>query len=107
MADKKLKDLKKGDKVWLYDFTDTTPILVESVKREGHLMTISLRWDSTLFECYGHALGWTFSGYDVKNHYERIFTVSFENAWDRELASKRVKALVPSLKEVIDRIEKI
>ena len=107
MADKKLKDLRKGDKVWLYDFTGTTPIIVESVKREGHLMTINLKWDDYQYECYGHALGWTFSGYDVTKRWECVFSSSFDQAWEREQERTRVKNLVPRLKEVIEIIDKI
>lgn len=107
MANKKLKDLKKGDKVWLYDFTGTTPIQVESVKRDGHLMIITLKWDDSLFECYGHALGWTFSGYEIKHHWELVFTTSFDKALEREQSKERTRNLVPKLKDVIDRIEKI
>ena len=38
MMEKKLKDLKIGDRVWIYDFTDTTPITTIKKKREGELI---------------------------------------------------------------------
>ena len=44
MAERKLKDLRIGDKMWLYDFTDTTPITVVKKKREAELMTITLKY---------------------------------------------------------------
>ena len=50
MAEKKLKDLRIGDKVWLYDFTDTTPITVVKKKREGEMMTVTLKWDDEVFD---------------------------------------------------------
>ena len=40
MAERKLKDLRIGDKMWMFDFTDTTPITVVKKKREGELVTV-------------------------------------------------------------------
>ena len=40
MTNKKLKDLRKGDAMWFWHFTDTTPICVESAKRDGDLMRV-------------------------------------------------------------------
>ena len=45
MTNKKLKDLRKGDAMWFWHFTDTTPICVESAKRDGDLMRVTVRWD--------------------------------------------------------------
>lgn len=107
MADRKLKDLRIGDKMWMYDFTDTTPITVVKKKREGELMTVTLKWDDEVFDCFGPALGWTCVGYSLKWKLERMFTSSYDMAREREKRMSRIKGLSKSLKSVIDEIEKI
>lgn len=53
---KKLKDLRKGDRVYLQGFVDTTPIVVVKAKRTGDCMTVELKWDEHTYIGYGHAL---------------------------------------------------
>lgn len=103
---KKLKDLKVGDKVWLYDFTDTTPIVVEKKKREGAMMTITLKWDESEYECVGHALGWTCIGYNRKWQQEQMFTSSFDLAWSRMMKRQAIMTVGKKMKEVSCDIEK-
>lgn len=107
MTDKKLKDLKIGDNVWLYDFTDTTPIYVEKKKREGSLMTVILKWDDIVYECYGQAFGFTCVGYNRDFKEEMVFTSSFDMAWNREKRISRIKYLGKTLKKVIEDIDKV
>lgn len=52
---KKLKDLRKGDRVYMQGFVDTTPIVVVKAKRTGDLMTVELKWDDHTYIGYGHA----------------------------------------------------
>ena len=75
---KKLKDLKKGDRMWLQGFTGTTPIYVEKKKREGDLCIVTMRWDNEEHVSYGHALGWTCVGYCKKYNAECIFTTDYQ-----------------------------
>jgi len=107
MTNKKLKDLRKGDNMWFWYFTFTTPITVESAKREGELMRVSVRWDDSVYECFGPALGFTCVGYDHKFHSERMFTCSYELSYENETRTQRTKSLVPKLKELIDKIDEI
>ena len=107
MAEKKLKDLKIGDKVWLYDFTDTTPIIVQKKKRDGALMTVTLKWSDAEYECFGNALGWTCIGYNRKHGQELIFSSSFEMAYEREQRRSRIKRLGKTLEAVLDDIKNI
>ena len=104
---KKLKDLKKGDKVWYWTLTDTTPITVEKAKREGELMRLTIKWDDSVYECFGHALGYTCIGYDRKFHAERMFTSWYELAFTNEEEKRRIRRLVPMLKELITQIKDI
>jgi hypothetical protein len=107
MTNKKLKDLKRGDKVWFWHFTFTTPITVESAKREGDLMRVTVRWDDSTYECFGPALGLTCVGYDHKFHSERMFTCSYDLSYDNERRTQRIKDVVPKMKELIKKIEEI
>jgi len=107
MAEKKLKDLRIGDNMWMYDFTDTTPITVIKKKREGDLMTVTLKWDKEEIECYGPALGWTCINYNRKFGIERIFTSSYDMAYERERRKSRIKNLGNTLKKVIEEINNI
>lgn len=91
---KKLKDLKKGDRMWLYDFTDTTPIVVDKKVRQGGLMVITLKWGSSEYECYGPALGWTCVGYNRAFCQELIFTCDFDSAWEREHRKSKLEYLI-------------
>lgn len=105
--EKKLKDLKKGDRVWLYDFTGTTEIYVERKKREGQLMTVVLKWGESEYECFGPALGWTCVGYNKKWKHELIFTSSFHMAYEREARRRRVKNLGEMFRKVMGDIDNI
>lgn len=107
MMNKKLKDLRKGDRVWFWYFTDTTPIVVEKAKREGELMRLTIRWDESVYECFGPALGFTCVGYGRKFKEEIMFTCSYDLSYKNEQEKQRIRNLVPRLKELIDRIEEI
>ena len=107
MTNKKLKDLKKGDKVWLWDFTCTTPIYVESAKREGGLMRLTIKWDNSDYECFGHALGFTCIGYNRKFHQELMFTCSYDISYKNEQTKQKIRNLVPRLNEIITKINEI
>lgn len=107
MAEKKLNELKIGDKVWLYDFTDTTPIYVVKKKREGALMTLTVKWDESEYECYGNALGWTCIAYDKKHCQEMIFSSSYEMSYGREKLRSKIKSLGETLKAIIEDINNI
>lgn len=107
MAEKILNELKIGDKVWLYDFTDTTPIYVVKKKRVGALMTVTVKWDESEYECFGNALGWTCIAYDKKHSQEMIFSSSFDMAYEREKRRARIKGLGNTLKTIIEDIDNI
>jgi len=84
MTNKKLKDLRKGDRLWYWHFTFTTPIYVECAVRDGELMRIAVRWGDSVFECFGSALGFTCVGYDRKMKVERMFTCSYDLSYRNE-----------------------
>lgn len=107
MNNKKLKDLRKGDKVWYWHFTYTTPIYVDKAKREGELMRLTIRWDDTIYECFGPALGLTCVGYSRKGHQEMMFTCFYDLSHKNEQRIQRIRNLMPKLKELYDKIEEI
>ena len=107
MADKKLKDLKKGDRIWYWYFTCTTPIYVDKAKREGDLMRLTIVWDKSVYECFGHALGFTCVGYNREFHEEFMFTSSYDLSKKNEETRQKMRDLVPCLKEVIEKIGKL
>ena len=107
MNNRKLKDLKKGDRVWYWHFTCTTPIYVESVKRDGELMRVTVRWDDEVYECFGPALGFTCVGYNRKFCDEIMFTCSFDVSNENDKRKQMIRNLVPRLKELIAKIEEI
>lgn len=107
MNNRKLKDLKKGDRVWLLDFARTTPIFVESSKREGSLMRLTIKWDDEVFDCYGPALGFVCIGYWKRRGDDILLTCQHDISYNNELRIEKVKDLLPLLKELIDKIEKI
>lgn len=107
MTNKKLKDLRKGDRMWFWYFTFTTPITVESAKREGELMRLTVKWDEYVYDCFGPALGFTCVGYDHRFHTERMFTCSYELSYDNESRTDRIKGVLPKLKELIKTIENV
>lgn len=77
---KKLKDLKKGDRLWLHDFTGTTPILVEGAKRQGNIVTVSVKWDESEYEAYGPALGFKCVARSKLHYEDLVFTTDMEAA---------------------------
>lgn len=92
MKTKKLKDLKKGDMVYLSDFTDTTPIIVTSAKRTGMLMEISLKWDTSEYTCYGHAFSTTFVGYKKSRYVtDTVFTTDYQSAFEEMRLQNNMK----------------
>ena len=107
MNNKKLKDLRKGDMVWLWSFTDTTPIYVDKAKREGELMRLTIRWGDSIYECFGPALGFTCIDYNRKFGQELMFTCSYDLSLKNELRIQRIRNLLPKLKELYDKIEEI
>ena len=107
MNNKKLKDLRKGDRIWFWHFTYTTPIIVEKAKREGELMRLTIRWDESVYECFGSALGFTCVGYDSKFKQERMFTCSYDLSLKNEQNKQAIRNLVPKLRELITKIEEI
>ena len=107
MNNKKLKDLRKGDRIWFWYFTYTTPIYVENVKREGSLMRLTVKWDDAEYECFGHALGFTCVGYSKKNGKDMIFTCSHDISKENEEKREKIKALLPTLKDLTKRIESV
>ena len=108
MKVKKLKDLRKGDSVWLDNIADTTPITVTSVKHTGMMVEIKVQWDDSEYICYGHAFNTRFTGYAGKYYANRVFTTSYNDAKSnemyeqtmREYASigRDIKSIVKSLK---------
>ena len=107
MNNRKLKDLKKGNRVWFWYFTDTTPIYVESVKRDGELMRVTVRWDEHVYECFGPALGFTCVGYCRMTHEDIMFTCSYDLSNENYKRKQMIRNLVPRLKELIAKIEEI
>lgn len=107
MNNRKLKDLKKGDRIWFWHFDDTTPIYVESAMRDGELMRVTVRWDEYVYECFGPALGVTCVGYERKFRQEIMFTCSYDLSHENMRRKERIKDLVPRLKELIAKIEEI
>ena len=107
MNNKKLKDLRKDDRIWFWHFTCTTPIYVESIKREGDLMRINVKWDDAEFECFGHALGVTCVGHDRKFRKDIMFTCSFDVAHENGKRTQRIKDLEPKLKDLLEHINEI
>lgn len=89
---KKLKDLRKGDRVWDYLVLDTTPIYVVSAKREKDIMRITVKWDNSEYECVGMALGTTFVAYAKQYRAELIFTTDCEELKYREAEKYRKNA---------------
>lgn len=81
---KKLKDLKAGDHLWLYNFTGTTSIDVVKVKREGNIAIVTVRWDNEEFIAYGPALGWSCTAYNQKYQDEFVLTSRYNDALQRE-----------------------
>lgn len=77
---KKLKDLKKGDRLWLHDFTGTTPILVEKAKRQGNIVTVSIKWDEADYEAYGPALGFKCVSRPNRLSEDMVLTTNLEDA---------------------------
>jgi len=77
---KKLKDLKKGDRLWLHDFTGTTPILVENAKRQGNIVTVSIKWDESEYEAYGPALGFKCVSLPIRHSEDMVFTTDMNAA---------------------------
>lgn len=75
---KKLKDLKRGDRVYLKGFTGTTPITVASKKRTGMLVEITLKWDESEYTCYGHAFNTLFTGYFKKFRKDVVFSTDYD-----------------------------
>lgn len=104
---KKLKDLKKGDNVWYWHFTCTTPIVVESAKREGDMMRVTVKWGDEQYECFGPALGLTCIGYNRKFGDEVMFTCSYDLSFKNEKRTERIRNLVPKLKGLIEKIDAI
>lgn len=104
---KKLKDLKTGDRMWLNDFTDTTPIVVTKKKREGSLITITIKWDNSEYECFGHALGWTCVGYNRAFCQELMFTSDYETAFDSEKKRRDIKRIGEKMKEIFKNIDEL
>lgn len=80
---KKLRELKKGDRIWYYNFTDTTPIYVVKKKRTGDLMTVTVRWDDSEYECFGHAFGHVMTGYRKSLHTPILFSTDYEGIVSR------------------------
>ena len=107
MNNKKLKDLRKGDRIWYWHFTGTTPIYVESAKREGELMRVTVKWDNEVYECFGPALGFTCVGYNREFCDELMFTCSYDISDENMKRTQRIRDLVPRLQNVIKDIEKI
>ncbi|SEA78948.1 hypothetical protein SAMN04487851_11429 [Prevotella sp. tc2-28] len=107
MNNKKLKDLRKDDRIWYWHFTCTTPIYVESIKREGDLMRIKVKWDEAEFECFGHALGVTCVGHNRKLREDIMFTCSYDISKNNEEKRQKIKALLPVLSDLTKRIEKL
>ena len=107
---KKLKDLKKGDRIWLYGFTGTTPIYVEKVKRQGEMCMVTVKWDEVEHVCFGHALAWTCVGYWKRFRAERIFTTDYEDIKrqeDKKEANKNYIELGKQLIEILNTINKL
>lgn len=107
MTNKKLKDLRKGDAMWFWHFTDTTPIRVESAKRDGDLMRVTVRWDEYVYECFGPALGFTCVGYCRMRREDIMFTCSYFLSYENGRRLQRIRDLVPRLNEVITKIREI
>ena len=89
---KKLKDLRKGDRVWDYLILDTTPIYVVSAKREKDIMRIIVKWDNSEYECVGMALGTIFIAYTKRWQVDLIFTTDYEGLKYRETEKNRKNA---------------
>ena len=81
---KKLKDLKKGDRVCYYHFSDTTPITVIKAKRTGDVMEVTVKWGDSEYVTYGHALGYVLTGFSRKFHSTMLLTSDFDDVRDRE-----------------------
>lgn len=113
MKEKKLKDLKKGDMVWLRRLPDTTPIIVTSAKRDGNCMRVTLKWDDNEYECFGHALGYKLVSYSKEyGGIERLFTSSYEESignYNNEkyiISRQRIGEAVESVLQALDELKR-
>ena len=88
---KKLKDLRKGDPIWLYDFTWTTPIHVEKVKRQGSIAIVNIKWGNLECEAYGPALGRSCVAYIGPRFDDYVFTTDYELAKFRQNRNEGVR----------------
>ena len=88
---KKLKDLKKGDRVCYYHFSDTTPITVIKAKRTGDVMEVTVKWDDSEYVTYGHALGYVLTGFSRKWRSTVLLTSDFDDVRDREAKKEKDK----------------
>lgn len=86
---KKLKDLKKGDRVCYYHYSDTTPIIVTKVKRTGDVMEVTVRWDDSEYVTYGHALGYILTGFSRKWRSTVLLTSDFDDVRNREAKKEK------------------
>lgn len=108
---KKLKDLKVGDSMWVNSYTNTTPISVKKKKRDGPLVSLTLKWDKSEYECFGHALGYVCVGYCKSYRHHEIFTTDYDSARERENRQNRYEKLkdvglaVRNLIRAIDKIK--
>ena len=80
---KKLKDLKKGDILYLYDFGSHTPIIVTKAKRTGDVMEVTVKWDDSEYVAYGHALGYVLTGFIRTWHAPFLLTSDFDDVQER------------------------
>lgn len=80
---KKLRELKIGDRIWYFNYTDTTPIYVVKKKRMGDLMTVTVKWDDSEYECFGHAFGYVLTGYQKSLHTSILFSTDYEGIVSR------------------------
>ena len=110
MKPKKLKDLKKGDPIWLYDFIGTTPIRVEKVKRQGSIAIVTIKWGNSEFDAYGPALGRNCVAYIGTRFDDHVFTTDSESAkfrHDRKEGVRKYMEIGQAVDSLIEKLKKI
>lgn len=112
MEPKKLKDLRKGDRVYRYDFATTDEaLIIQSIKRTGNVVEAVAKWENGSemeYECVGHALSTFFTAYVRKAHYCMLISSDFKDVKFQELLHKsnmRMNRIGSALISLIDELK--
>lgn len=114
MEPKKLKDLRKGDRVYRYDFAITDEaLIIQSIKRTGNVVEAVAKWENEKmseaeYECVGHALSTFFTAYVRKTHFCMLISSDLKEVKFEELEYKsniRRNRIGSALISLIDELE--